>query len=154
MSEHTPRTRDAALRRLRSVNRWLIAGSAALTGLFTAVVANAFPGHTLKTVSRTAGRSTKGNSSSGSPSHPSRLRAPSSAPKSSEESGTGATEESRGAQSSEATTPSESESSPSEATTEPRSEEPAEPEKVAEPEKQAESAPETTSEAPVVSGGS
>lgn len=48
MTPHTPRTRDAALRRLAKSNRWLIAGSAALTGIFTAVAANAFPGHTLK----------------------------------------------------------------------------------------------------------
>ena len=37
--------RDAALRRLDRVNRWLIAGSVALTGVFTEVAASAFPGH-------------------------------------------------------------------------------------------------------------
>jgi hypothetical protein len=42
---HTSHSRDAALRRLRSANRWLIAGSAALTGLLTDVAANAFSGH-------------------------------------------------------------------------------------------------------------
>lgn len=36
------------LRRLRHANRWLIAGSAALTGVLTAVAASAFPGKTLK----------------------------------------------------------------------------------------------------------
>lgn len=45
-ARHTPRTRDAALRRLKSVNRWLLAGGAGLTGLFTALAANAFPGRT------------------------------------------------------------------------------------------------------------
>lgn len=46
---HTPRSRDAALRRLSRANRWLIAGSVTLTGALTAVAANAFPGRTLKT---------------------------------------------------------------------------------------------------------
>ena len=45
---HTPRSRDAALRRLARANRWLIAGSVTLTGVLTAVAANAFPGKTLK----------------------------------------------------------------------------------------------------------
>jgi hypothetical protein len=47
-SIHTPRSRDAALRRLSRVNRWLIAGSAVLTGVLTDVAANAFPGHTIR----------------------------------------------------------------------------------------------------------
>jgi outer membrane biosynthesis protein TonB len=42
---HTARSRDAALRRLRRVNRWLIAGSALLTGLFAELAASAFSGH-------------------------------------------------------------------------------------------------------------
>ena len=46
---HTPRARDAALRRLGRVNRWLIAGTAVLTGVLTDVAANAFPGHTAHT---------------------------------------------------------------------------------------------------------
>jgi hypothetical protein len=45
---HTVRTRDAALRRLGRTNRWLIAGSAVLTGVLTDVAANAFPGHTVR----------------------------------------------------------------------------------------------------------
>jgi hypothetical protein len=44
---HTGHTRDAALRRLRQANRWLIAGSAILTGLLTEAAASAFPGHTI-----------------------------------------------------------------------------------------------------------
>lgn len=56
-SNHTPRSRDAALRRLASSNRWLIAGSTVLTGIFTAVAANAFPGHTVKTGSTAGARS-------------------------------------------------------------------------------------------------
>jgi hypothetical protein len=42
---HTARTRDAALRRLSHANRWLLAGSAALAGVFTAAAAQAFSGH-------------------------------------------------------------------------------------------------------------
>jgi hypothetical protein len=37
-------TRDAALRKLARINRWLIAGSVALTGVFWEVAAQAFPG--------------------------------------------------------------------------------------------------------------
>jgi hypothetical protein len=43
---HTVHSRDAAVRRLGHLNRWLIAGSAVLTGVLTDVAANAFPGHT------------------------------------------------------------------------------------------------------------
>ncbi len=52
--DHTPRSRDAALRRLARANRWLLAGSAALTGVLTAVAASAFPGKTLKTTDGSA----------------------------------------------------------------------------------------------------
>jgi hypothetical protein len=50
---HTGRTRDAALRRLGRTNRWLIAGSAVLTGVLTDVAANAFPGHTVRKAAST-----------------------------------------------------------------------------------------------------
>ncbi len=40
------RSRDAALRRLGRCNRWLLAGSATLTGAFTLLAAQAFPGKT------------------------------------------------------------------------------------------------------------
>lgn len=46
-------TRDAALRRLGRINRWLLAGSVALTGLFSEVAANAFPGRTAKSTKAT-----------------------------------------------------------------------------------------------------
>jgi hypothetical protein len=45
-TKHTTHSRDVALRRLGHLNRWLIAGSAVLTGVLTDVAANAFPGHT------------------------------------------------------------------------------------------------------------
>lgn len=39
--------RDAALARMRRINRWLIAGAVALTALLTDVTAHAFPGRTI-----------------------------------------------------------------------------------------------------------
>jgi hypothetical protein len=51
---HTSHSRDAALRRLRGVNRWLLAGSAALTGVLTDVAANAFPGHSKRAAAPSA----------------------------------------------------------------------------------------------------
>jgi outer membrane biosynthesis protein TonB len=78
---HTTRTRDAALRRLGHANRWLLAGSAALTGAFTAVAANAFPGRTVKASAGATHRTPaarKGSSRSVSP-----LKAPAQAPRSS-----------------------------------------------------------------------
>lgn len=55
----TPATRDAGLRRLRTVNRILIAAAVVLTGLLTDVAAKAFPGHK-RTVRRTAVSRTAG----------------------------------------------------------------------------------------------
>ncbi len=44
MRFHTTHVRDSSLRRLRRINRWMIAASVALTGLFTEAAAHAFPG--------------------------------------------------------------------------------------------------------------
>lgn len=154
---HTPRTRDAALRKLKSVNRWVFAASAGLTGIFTAVAANAFPGHTVKT-----GSAAREGSSSTSRS--SRLRPPASAPQSGEESGTeaeGSAQPQEGGESAapsesapptESTTPGES-STPSESTS-PSQESGEAGSQPSEPEPPAESAPPAETEAPVVSGGS
>ena len=46
MRNHTTHTRDAALRRLSHINRWLVAGSIILTGVLADAAANAFPGKT------------------------------------------------------------------------------------------------------------
>jgi outer membrane biosynthesis protein TonB len=54
MPSHPARRRDAALHRLGRVNRWLIVGSVALTGVLAEVAASAFAGRTLK--ARAAGR--------------------------------------------------------------------------------------------------
>lgn len=56
---HTPARRDAAVRRLRTVNRSLI-GLAVLSGaVLTDVAANAFPGRTIKTVAGTPTTATR-----------------------------------------------------------------------------------------------
>jgi hypothetical protein len=52
------RSRDAALRRLARCNRWLLAGSATLTGAFTLLAAQAFPG---RTASAAKGTDSKGD---------------------------------------------------------------------------------------------
>jgi hypothetical protein len=51
--------RDAALDRMRRLNRWLIAGAVVGTGLLTDVAAQAFTG---RTITRTAGSSSTGSS--------------------------------------------------------------------------------------------
>ena len=53
MRIHTTHTRDAALRELHRINRWMIAASVVLTGVLTDVAANAFPGRTVKSVTKT-----------------------------------------------------------------------------------------------------
>jgi hypothetical protein len=54
---HRPiNTRDAALHRLSTANRWLLASSVALTGVFAEVAARAFPGKTIKASSATRAR--------------------------------------------------------------------------------------------------
>ena len=46
MRRHSADTRNAALTQLSRVNRWLLAGSVLLTGVFAEIAANAFPGKT------------------------------------------------------------------------------------------------------------
>jgi len=52
---HTTHTRDAALLKLKRVNRWLIMGSIVLTGVLADVAASAFPGKTKTTAKGAAG---------------------------------------------------------------------------------------------------
>jgi hypothetical protein len=135
---HTSHSRDAALRRLRGVNRWLLAGSAALTGVLTDVAANAFPGHS----KRAATPSAKPHHSSSKA-----LKPPSQAP--------------RPATTAQQTTPAPAPAEPA-APAESSSPAPAEETPAPAPEAQTEApAPETHQEAPapepsepVVSGGS
>jgi hypothetical protein len=55
--EYSPSARDAALRRLSRAQRWMLAGTATLTGVFTAVAASAFSGKSVK--STTSGTASK-----------------------------------------------------------------------------------------------
>lgn len=61
---HTTHTRDAALRQLGRINRWLIAGSVVLTGVLADVAASAFHGKTLGAKSSAGGRHAKRSGSS------------------------------------------------------------------------------------------
>lgn len=141
---HDSRTRDAALRRLRRTNRWLIAGSAVLTGLFVDLAASAFSGH----ASNAAARSQTHSKSSQHTSTQS-LKAPEQAPKPAE------------TQSTEAPPPSEQErapesSAPESSAPESSAPEPSAPAQEPAPAETHESAPEPAPEPsePVVSGGS
>lgn len=99
----TPTSRDAGLRRLALCRRWLLAGTATLTGALAAVAANAFPGKAVKTTTGTAaqagaassaaGRSGEGSSASQEPG----LQAPEGQPQASPESSTGSTPGQEGA---------------------------------------------------------
>ena len=51
--------RDAAVRRLRRLNRTVIAASAILIGVFSDAAANAIPGHTVKRASATTAKTAK-----------------------------------------------------------------------------------------------
>lgn len=147
---HTPHTRDVALRKLKSVNRWVIACSAALTGVFAAAAANAFPGHTLKSGDKAKGTATEG--SSGAHSGSTRLRPPARAPESSEEAQTESNGSPQTPPGTESNAPETEEPAQTETPTE--AERPTETEKPAETERPAEAVKPAEAEAPVVSGGS
>ncbi len=72
---HDTRSRDAALRRLRRTNRWLIAGSAVLTGLFVDLAASAFSGHASSASAKSTRRANSHHSST------KQLKPPTQAPK-------------------------------------------------------------------------
>jgi len=85
MRTHTAHTRDAALRQLRRANRWMIAGSVALTGVLAGVAANGFPGKTIKgSPASKSGSKGHPRRSSRTPAKP--LKPPARAPQASSES--------------------------------------------------------------------
>ncbi len=142
---HTPRTRDEALRRLRRANRWLIAGSAVLTGVLTDVAANAFAGHT---------RTTSSRAGTGSHTAHKQLQPPKAAPKPT------TTQQAAppSSESSEAPPTERSEATPPEQSETPPAETPAPAQEAAPEPAPAEEAPRVEApappEEPVVSGGS
>lgn len=146
---HSTGTRDAALRRLTSANRWLIAGSIALTGVLSEVAAQAFPGKRLASTRTSAKRPAAAKHTP--PASSEEFHAPESAPQQSEShppeapaqqgAGEGAAGESSSPSGESA--PRSSESSPQPSESAPPAEAPAQ------------SAPEASAESPpVVSGGS
>jgi hypothetical protein len=86
MPIHTTDTREAALRQLHRINRWLVAGSVVLTGAFVEAAAHAFPGRATKNASTSKVKRT--GARVGSPSrtttHP--LQPPAQAPQATTES--------------------------------------------------------------------
>jgi hypothetical protein len=143
MRRHRTHDRDSSLLRLSRANRWLLAGSLALTGLLTDVVAHAFPG---KAQART--RTSSPREAHKQHSHPRHhststgtLKPPPQAPQNSE----AAEAPGDAAQEPSPQATGESSSAPAE--------EPAPTQEVA-PEARPEPAPEAEASAPVVSGGS
>jgi hypothetical protein len=85
MPIHTTNTRDAALRHLQRINRWLIAGSVVLTGAFVEAAAHAFPGRTAKTASAGKAKQTGARVSSPSRTTTHSLQPPAHAPQATSE---------------------------------------------------------------------
>jgi hypothetical protein len=83
--------RDAGLRRVSRLTRWLLAGALALTAAFSAIAAHAFPGHSASQASSTtqggAGSTTTGQSGQTDDSSGSGLQSSSSSPSASSGSG-------------------------------------------------------------------
>ena len=148
---HTTHTRDAALRQLNRINRWLIAGSVVLTGVLADVAANAFPGKTAKTPAASkAAKGHKKSSGSASKTTTGVLRAPDQPPKASEAESSQPAAPSEPAQEAAPQAPAQESAPAQEAPSEPAPEREAAPAQEAAPTQEA--APEES--APVVSGGS
>jgi hypothetical protein len=133
--------RDAALRRLGVLNRWLIAGSLTLTGVLAEVAAHTFPGKTVRTADKRHDGRYPGAGAAASKSTAAPLRAPAQPPR---------------AVKTQTTTTPPAETSPAyEATAAPRSAQEAEPAQEVAPAQETAPTPEPAQEStPVVSGGS
>jgi hypothetical protein len=84
--------RDAGLRRVSRLTRWLLAGSLALTGLFAGLAARVFPGHSQQasaatTTTTTTVTSSQSDDSSSHDDSSSQLQAPAATPSASGGSG-------------------------------------------------------------------
>jgi hypothetical protein len=94
--------RDRALARSRALKRLLVAGSAALSGLFAAFAAAAFPGRTIKHTAAGAAATESSNSQAQSGgSEPTPLQPPPEAPAGGQSEGAGGQSEGAGGQPSE-----------------------------------------------------
>jgi hypothetical protein len=148
MRHHATNTRDAALRKLARINRWMIAGSVALTGVLSEVAAQAFPGKAKASTSSTAAKHGAARDGHAAPQRPTPLAPPATAPSTSEAAPETVPEASRGA---EAAPESAKEPSAPQEPSAPRESAPAPaPESAPAPEP----APQQESSGPVISGGS
>jgi hypothetical protein len=152
---HSREGRDAALERLRWVNRSVIAGSVALTAIFADTAANTFAGGTAhaKNASAASGRATK-HKSSARKAGESPLAPPSEAP---QQAAPRTETEQQATPTQEEAAPSQGEAAPAQqaAPEAQQTEAPVEQHTEAPVEQHTESAPEPAQEeAPVVSGGS
>jgi hypothetical protein len=86
MPIHTTDTREAALRQLHRINRWLVAGSVVLTGAFVEAAAHAFPGRATKNASTSKVKRTGARVSSRSRTTTRPLQPPAQAPQATTES--------------------------------------------------------------------
>lgn len=155
MRIHTTHSRDAALRELHRINRWMIAWSVLLTGVLSDVAAHAFPGKHLKTTANARRSSAKHGPArhSGSASSHKSLTPPSHVPRATQQAPAQIQE-------SPAAEPTQSqESAPTQESAPVQESAPAQepqPEQEAAPAQESAPAPEPAPEpeAPVVSGGS
>jgi hypothetical protein len=137
MKSHGTSARDAALRRLRRANRWLIAASVTLTGVLTDVAARAVAGKTPQNgaTSAAGGSNTATRGHATSSANGGRLQSPQQSPQSAPEGEAGSSQQREaGASERNLATPSEAQ---------PRQES-----------RTQESAPAQEASPPVVSGGS
>jgi hypothetical protein len=109
---HTTHTRDAALRQLKRINRWLIAGSVVLAGVLADVAANAFPGKTTNAASTSskpskASKTHSKHAGGASKSTTGVLRAPEQAPRAGSEAQAAPTEPAQEAAPQESAPPQE-----------------------------------------------
>lgn len=85
MNSRAASARDAGLELIRRINRWMIAGAIALTGVISLVAARSFHGHTASaaTSSQASQPSSSGSAASSSDSSGGGLSQPAQAPSSS-----------------------------------------------------------------------
>ena len=152
---HTTHTRDAALLQLRRANRWILAGSVLLTGLFAEAAARAFPGKS----STTTRSSDRGHGSSAAPATSSKapLAPPAKAPSSGSQGSSGSSgssgESSAGGESQQPAAPTpEGQAAPPEAQSSEAQRSEAQSSEAQQPAQQ--QAPHEEASGPVVSGGS
>jgi len=151
----TSYTRDAALRKLGRINRWMIASSVALTGVLTEVAAQAFPGKAKASTSGVVKRRASGPPSP-APARPTPLKAPAQAPSATTEAAPETAHSQESAPSPETVHESApaQESAPAEHSAPAEAQHESAPAPAPEPAPAHESAPAPESPAPVVSGGS